>query len=236
MPGGGSLTVAPNDATALAAWGQRGPAANPQQLNRYTYVSNNPIKNTDSTGHLDGDDGTSKPLDMPGGGTTVTTVTTTAMSNPVVREAIVSGIGNGITSAITNLPVLGKQGIKEYAGRVAISVIEGVVAGAVSVPVPPSLTLLASIAGGSLTHAALNGFEPQESAIGIRDNTLSIIVPGGLVAPGASAGTQVLGSVMGNLAAAGIVEVGRIVSQGGRLQPAKPLERIIGVPEYVRNR
>ncbi len=51
MPGGGSLTVAPNDATALAAWSKAGPAANPQQLNRYTYVLNNPLKSGDPTGH-----------------------------------------------------------------------------------------------------------------------------------------------------------------------------------------
>ena len=51
MPGGGSLTVAPNDATATAAWGQPGSAANPQQLNRYSYVLNNPTKTTDPTGH-----------------------------------------------------------------------------------------------------------------------------------------------------------------------------------------
>ena len=51
MPGGGSLTVAPNDATALAAWSQAGPAANPQQLNRYSYVLNNPLKSGDPTGH-----------------------------------------------------------------------------------------------------------------------------------------------------------------------------------------
>ncbi len=51
VPGGGSLTVAPNDAMALAAWGKPGAAANPQQLNRYSYVLNNPLKGVDPTGH-----------------------------------------------------------------------------------------------------------------------------------------------------------------------------------------
>ncbi len=54
VPGAGSLTVAPNDAVALAAWGQRGPAANPQQLNRYAYVLNNPLRHIDPLGHADG--------------------------------------------------------------------------------------------------------------------------------------------------------------------------------------
>jgi RHS repeat-associated protein len=51
-PGAGALTLAPHDATAQAAWaaGGGGPA-NPQQLNRYSYVTNNPVNKTDPTGH-----------------------------------------------------------------------------------------------------------------------------------------------------------------------------------------
>jgi len=52
VPGAGSLTVSPSDAVAAGAWGQRsGGPADPQQLNRYSYVLNNPIKNTDPSGH-----------------------------------------------------------------------------------------------------------------------------------------------------------------------------------------
>jgi hypothetical protein len=51
VPGAGSLTMSPNDAVARAAWWQRGAAADPQQLNRYSYASNNPLKYTDPSGH-----------------------------------------------------------------------------------------------------------------------------------------------------------------------------------------
>jgi hypothetical protein len=49
-------------------WGQRGAAANPQQLNRYSYVLNNPVRNVDPTGHVNGD-GEDKPMGgvSPGG-------------------------------------------------------------------------------------------------------------------------------------------------------------------------
>ena len=52
VPGAGALTVWPGDGTARAAWaaGGGGPA-NPQDLNRYSYGLNNPVKNTDPTGH-----------------------------------------------------------------------------------------------------------------------------------------------------------------------------------------
>ena len=54
MPGAGSLTVAPSDSVAAGAWAQRGAAADPQQLNRYSYVGNNPITGTDPSGHCIG--------------------------------------------------------------------------------------------------------------------------------------------------------------------------------------
>jgi len=55
IPGAGSLTVASNDPVAAGAWGQRsGGPANPQQLNRYSYVLNNPVQNVDPSGHCIG--------------------------------------------------------------------------------------------------------------------------------------------------------------------------------------
>jgi RHS repeat-associated protein len=50
VPGAGALTVAPSDATAQAAWAAGGGGArNPQALNRYSYVNNNPLRYTDPT-------------------------------------------------------------------------------------------------------------------------------------------------------------------------------------------
>ena len=43
MPGASAMTMGPDKAS-------NGPA-DPQQLNRFSYVSNNPVKNTDPTGH-----------------------------------------------------------------------------------------------------------------------------------------------------------------------------------------
>ena len=59
VPGSGGLTVSSSDATAALLFAQ-GPKdkdgrptvpANPQSLNRYSYVVNNPLLHTDSTGH-----------------------------------------------------------------------------------------------------------------------------------------------------------------------------------------
>jgi RHS repeat-associated protein len=52
VPGAGSLTVSPNDPVAAGAWSQRsGGPTNPQQLNRYSYVLNNPVNRIDPSGH-----------------------------------------------------------------------------------------------------------------------------------------------------------------------------------------
>jgi hypothetical protein len=51
VPGAGSLTLSPHDAIAAAIWNKDGAPQNPQLLNRYIYVNNNPLRYTDPTGH-----------------------------------------------------------------------------------------------------------------------------------------------------------------------------------------
>jgi hypothetical protein len=52
VPGSSTLTVWPSISTAQGAWGTSGGGpANPQNLNRYSYALNNPLKYTDPTGH-----------------------------------------------------------------------------------------------------------------------------------------------------------------------------------------
>jgi RHS repeat-associated protein len=53
VPGSAPLTLSPHDAVATAAWGTAGGGPrDPQQLNRYSYALNNPVRNTDPTGHF----------------------------------------------------------------------------------------------------------------------------------------------------------------------------------------
>ena len=52
MPGAGALTLHPFGPVARGAWGAGGGGpANPQALNRYAYALNNPLRNSDPTGH-----------------------------------------------------------------------------------------------------------------------------------------------------------------------------------------
>ncbi|NOK78454.1 MAG: hypothetical protein GFH24_608350n112 [Chloroflexi bacterium AL-N5] len=53
MPNNSALTVSPHDAMTVTAWreGQAVGPTNPQRLNRYSYVDNNPLRYTDPSGH-----------------------------------------------------------------------------------------------------------------------------------------------------------------------------------------
>lgn len=53
VPGAEALTIWPSDSTAAGLWGigSDGPG-NPQDLNRYSYASNSPLRNVDPTGHI----------------------------------------------------------------------------------------------------------------------------------------------------------------------------------------
>lgn len=52
VPGSNPLTVWPGDSVASKAWSTSGSGpANPQDLNRYSYGLNNPVRNTDPSGH-----------------------------------------------------------------------------------------------------------------------------------------------------------------------------------------
>ncbi|GAB4187399.1 MAG: hypothetical protein Fur005_49220 [Roseiflexaceae bacterium] len=90
VPGAGALTLAPHDPVATAAWGKakEGGPANPQNLNRYSYVRNNPLTRVDPTGHADGDPdqlgalrGSGGGGGKKGGGAGVGTAVTTAVNS-----------------------------------------------------------------------------------------------------------------------------------------------------------
>ena len=44
VPGSGPLTISPNDAGAASGWSVGGGPANVQDLNRYRYALNNPLR------------------------------------------------------------------------------------------------------------------------------------------------------------------------------------------------
>jgi hypothetical protein len=55
VPGSAALTLWPGDGVAAALWATDGGGPqNPQDLNRYRYVNNNPVRYTDPTGHCIG--------------------------------------------------------------------------------------------------------------------------------------------------------------------------------------
>jgi uncharacterized Zn finger protein (UPF0148 family) len=63
VPGAGALPAAPHDATATTAWQSPTTAGpqNPQEINRYSYALNNPMRYNDPSGHV------ADPFDEKGG-------------------------------------------------------------------------------------------------------------------------------------------------------------------------
>jgi hypothetical protein len=93
------------DALAIGSGGTGGGPANPQNLNRYSYVDNNPVKNTDPSGHvclvfclLGAAGGT---LVEPVGGTIVGGVGGSLVDDAILAGAAALGLG-GLAAAVAS--------------------------------------------------------------------------------------------------------------------------------------
>jgi hypothetical protein len=115
-----------------------------------------------------------------------------------MRSAVVNAVGNGLYSAVANLGVLKEQGLGAYAQAVGGSVLEGGIGGLASggfTNVTGNFLVGTTVA--SVVHSALNSGDPQETANGVRDNSLTAITLG--FPPGGSVARQIGVVVMGNV-------------------------------------
>ena len=131
VPGSGALTIWPSDSTASASWSKLkdGGPANPQELNRYSYVNNNPLGATDPTGHCG--DITDLAGDCPGenkdawtaggssGGTTGNGGNWTGQIGSIFAQETLKAVGQAALNA--GAAVLRNPGVQRAMGEAVIN-------------------------------------------------------------------------------------------------------------------
>jgi len=236
---------------AAGAWGQRsGGPGNPQQLNRYSYVLNNPVRGTDPSGHCGGI--TDMPGDCPGenkdawvaggraiggggsssggGGSWTGQVaaiflkeTLKELGAAAMRNPVIRGaIAGGVGNGISAAILEGPTAASpdQLQTRVTNSTVAGATGGIASVLGGP----LAGITVTAVTNSALNGFSPRvfsESALGETYASLPIgLVSGSLPIP-----AEIAMVAVGNMLGSGLLEGTKWLSHAtGGDQPAPSRE------------
>gem|GEM_PF-6110268 len=250
VPGAGSLTVSPHDPVAAGAWSQRsGGPADPQQLNRYSYVLNNPIRNVDPTGHCGGI--TDMPGDCPGenkdawiaggraiggggsssggGGSSISPFAWMFLQESL-KELGAAAMGNpiirgAIAGGVGNgLSTIIQESLSGASPRQILtdagnSMFAGAVGGGTGVVRGP----LAGITATALTNSVLKGSVPQGAAENFLSETyssLSIGLVSGSLPMGVELGAVAIGNIAGNALLAGTKWLSHVTG-GDRPEPSR---------------